>query len=81
MLSRPGVLPDFNFLMTASSSSTVKSDDRLALAVSALEGEVLHATSSLRSLCLHEEVSVILKLRSNDICSHWAPRVRRASNC
>ena len=40
MLSRPGALPDFNFLMAASSSSTVKSDDRLASAVSALEREL-----------------------------------------
>ena len=40
MLSRPGALPDFNFLMAASSSSTVKSDDRLASAVAALESEV-----------------------------------------
>ena len=30
MLSRPGALPDFNFLMAASSYSTVKSDDRWA---------------------------------------------------
>ena len=40
MLSRPGALPDFNYLMATSSSSTVKSDDRLALAVAALESEV-----------------------------------------
>ena len=40
MLSRPGALPDFNFFMAASSSSTVKSDDRLASAVAALESEV-----------------------------------------
>ena len=40
MLSRPGALPDFNFLMAASSYSTVKSDDRLASAVAALESEV-----------------------------------------
>ena len=40
MLSRPGALPDFNFLMAASSSSTVKSDDRLASAVAALESEM-----------------------------------------
>ena len=40
MLSRPGALPDFNFLMAASSSSTVKSDDSMALAVAALESEV-----------------------------------------
>ena len=40
MLSCPGALPDFNFLMAASSSSTVKSDDRLASAVAALESEV-----------------------------------------
>ena len=40
MLSRPGALPDFNFLMAASSSSTVKSDDRLASAVAALEREL-----------------------------------------
>ena len=40
MLSRPGALPDFNFVMAASSSSTVKSDDRLASAVAALESEV-----------------------------------------
>ena len=40
MLSRPSALPDFNFLMAASSSSTVKSDDRLASAVAALESEV-----------------------------------------
>ena len=33
-------LPDFNFLMAASSYSTVKSDDRLASAVAALESEV-----------------------------------------
>ena len=29
MLSRPGALPDFNFMMAALSSSTVKSDNRL----------------------------------------------------
>ena len=40
MLSRPGAVPDFNFLKAASSSSTVKSDDRLASAVAALESEV-----------------------------------------
>ena len=40
MLSRPGALPDFTFLMAASSSSTVKSDDRLAVAVAAPESEV-----------------------------------------
>ena len=40
MLSRPGALPDFNFLMAASSSSIVKSDDRLASAVAAPESEV-----------------------------------------
>ena len=40
MLSRPGALPDFNFLLAASSYSTVKSDDRLASAVAALESEV-----------------------------------------
>ena len=40
MLSRSGTLPDFNFLMAASSSPTVKSDDRLASAVAALESEV-----------------------------------------
>ena len=40
MLSRPGALSDFNFFMAASSSSTVKSDDRLASAVAALESEV-----------------------------------------
>ena len=33
-------LPDFNFLMAASSYSNVKSDDRLASAVAALESEV-----------------------------------------
>ena len=40
MLSRPGALPDFNLVMAASSSSTVKSDDKLASAVAALENEV-----------------------------------------
>ena len=40
MLSRPGALPDFNFVMAASSSSTVKSDDKLVSAVAALESEV-----------------------------------------
>ena len=40
MLSRPGGLPDFKFLMAASSYSTVKSDDRLASAVAALESDV-----------------------------------------
>ena len=40
MLSRPVALPDFNFLMSTSSSSTVKSDDRLTSAVAALEREV-----------------------------------------
>ena len=40
MLSTSGALPDFNFLMAASSSSTVKSDDRLASAVAALESKV-----------------------------------------
>ena len=39
-LSRPGALSDFDILMAASSSSTVKSDDRLASAVAALESEV-----------------------------------------
>ena len=37
MLSRPGALPYFNFLMAASSYSTVKSHDWLASAVAALE--------------------------------------------
>ena len=40
MLSRPGALPDFTFLMAASSYSTVKSDDRLASAVAAPKCEV-----------------------------------------
>ena len=40
MNTGPGSLPDFNFLMAASSSSTAKSDDRLAPAVAALESEV-----------------------------------------
>ena len=40
MLPRPGALSEFNFLMAASSSSNVKSDDRLASAVAALESEV-----------------------------------------
>ena len=40
MLSRPGALPVFNFVMAASSSSTVKSDDRLVSAAAALESEV-----------------------------------------
>ena len=40
MLSRPGALPGFNFLMAASSYSAVKSDDRLASAVASLESEV-----------------------------------------
>ena len=40
MLSRPGALPDFNFFMAASSSSTIKSHDRLASAVASLESEV-----------------------------------------
>ena len=40
VVSRPGALPDFNFLMAASSYSTVESDDRLASAVAALESEV-----------------------------------------
>ena len=39
-MSRPDALPDFIFLMAASSTSTVKSDDRLASAVAALESEV-----------------------------------------
>ena len=38
MFSHPVVLPDF--LMAASSSSTVKLDDRLASAVAALESQV-----------------------------------------
>ena len=38
--SRSGALPDFNFLMAASSSSTVKSDDRLVSAVATLDSEV-----------------------------------------
>ena len=40
MLSRSGVLPDFNFLIAASSYSSVKYDDRLASAVAALESAV-----------------------------------------
>ena len=32
------------------------------------------------SVCIWE-ASVIQKLRSNSICSHWTPRVRRASAC
>ena len=40
MLSRPGALPDFNVLMAVSSYSTVKSDDRLASALAAVESEV-----------------------------------------
>ena len=40
MLSRPGALSGFNFLMAASSSSNVKSDDRLTSAVAVLESEV-----------------------------------------
>ena len=77
MLSRPGALPDLNFLMAASSSSTVKSDDRLASAVAALESEV---TSREVSVCLWE-ASVIEKSRRNCICSYWTPRVYRASAC
>ena len=40
MLSRPGALPDSNLVMATSSSSTVKSDDKLASVVAALENEV-----------------------------------------
>ena len=40
MLWRPVALPDFNFVMAASSYSTVKSDDMLASAVAALQCEV-----------------------------------------
>ena len=40
MLSRPGALPYLGFVVAASSSSNVKSDDRLASAVAALECEV-----------------------------------------
>ena len=41
MLSRPGALPAFNFLMAASSSICIfKSDGRLASVVAALESEV-----------------------------------------
>ena len=40
MLSRPGALPDFNFLMTASCNSSIKWDDGSASAVAALESEV-----------------------------------------
>ena len=51
MLSRPGALPDFNFLMAASSSSTVKYHDRLASAVAALESEVTsHDVQCAKSL-------------------------------
>ena len=64
MLSRPSALPDFNFLMNASSHSTVKSDDWLASAVAALESEV---NSREVSVCIRE-ASVIQMLRS--ICSY-----------
>ena len=40
MLSGPGALLDLNFLVAASSYSTVKSVDMLASAVAALESEV-----------------------------------------
>ena len=83
MLSRPGALPDFNFFMAASSSSTVKSGDRLTSAVAALESEVTSRDVQRAkpvSACIWE-ASVIQKLRSNCICSYWTPRVRRASAC
>ena len=51
MLSRPGALPDLNFLMAASSYSTVKSYDRLASAAAALESEVTsHDVQRAKSL-------------------------------
>ena len=82
MLSRPGALPDFNFLMAASSSSTVKSDDRLASAVAALESDVTSRdVQRAKSLSAFWEAFVIQKLRSNSICSCWTPRVCRASAC
>ena len=74
MLSRPGALPDFNFLMAASSSSTVKSDDRLASAVAALESVVLLPVSlfmvchALRLECvksIDSTTSVHLALRTS----------------
>ena len=40
LLSCPGALPHFNFLMDAYGSSTVKSHDMLTSAVAALENEV-----------------------------------------
>ena len=51
MLSSFGALPDLNFLIAALSSSTVKSDDRLASAVTVLESEAtsrdVHRAKSL----------------------------------
>ena len=68
-------LLDFNVLITASSSSTVKSNDGLASAAANLESEVTSRdVKHAKSL----SASIIQKLRSDCICCYWKPRVPRA---
>ena len=82
MLSRPGALPDFNFLMAASSSSTVKSDDRLTPAVAALESEVTsRGVQRAKSLPASEKRPLFRSCEAIAFFSYWTPRVRRASAC
>ena len=80
MLSRPSALPDINCLMVTSSSYTVKSDDRLASAVAALESEVtscgVQRAKSLGSV-RYSEVAKAMALA----VTGRTPRVRRASAC
>ena len=73
MLSLPGALPDFNFLMAASSSSTVKSDNMLASAVPAQESEVTLSTRHLQCevpVCIWEASSIIQKFLSYSVYCH-----------
>ena len=67
MLSRPGTLPDFNFLMAASSYSTVKSDDRLASAVAALESEVI-SRNVQRTKSLSASIGSV---RYSEVAKQW----------
>ena len=83
ILSRPDALPDFNFLMAASSSSTVKSDDRLASAVAALESEVTSCgVQRAKSLCASGKRPLFTSCEAVAFAvPYWTPRVRRDSSC
>ena len=82
MLSRPGALSGFNFLMAASSSSNVKSDDRLTSAVAALESEVTSRNvQCAKSLSASGKLPLFRSCEAMALAVTGHIRVRRASAC